>query len=61
MKKDDLNRLEDHIDRAMKKASSQGLDVIVYILTMAKLELANEIGERKLIHEHEQKSEVLPH
>ena len=48
MKNSDLDLLEDHIDRALEKASGQGLELVVYILTMAKLELANEIGDKTL-------------
>lgn len=48
MKDNDLDLLEGDIDRALQKASGLGLELVIYILTMAKLELANEIGDRKL-------------
>lgn len=47
MKEKDLDCLEGDIDRALQAASAMGLDLVVYILTMAKLELANEIGDRR--------------
>ena len=56
MKEKDLDRLEDDIDRALEKASGLGLDLVTYILMMAKLELANEIGDRKLMHLFDAKS-----
>ena len=59
MKEKDLDRLEDDIDRALRTASDMGLDMVVYILTMAKLELANEIGDRKLTRLFDPKPAVL--
>ena len=50
MREIDLNRLENDIDRALQNASELGLELVVYILTMAKLELSNEIGDRKLTY-----------
>jgi hypothetical protein len=48
MKNKELDLLEDDIDAALHKASGLGLELVVYILTMAKLELANEVGDRRL-------------
>jgi hypothetical protein len=59
MKENDLNRLERDIDRALQRASGLELEMVVYILTMAKLELANEIGDRKLTGLFEAKPAVL--
>lgn len=55
MNENDLDRLEGDIDRALQKASGLGLELVVYILAMAKLELANEIGDRKLMCPHDPK------
>jgi hypothetical protein len=49
MNEHELARIEGEIDRALQRASGLGLELVVYILTMAKLELANEIGDRKLM------------
>lgn len=48
MNENELRRIEGDIDRALQKASAQGLELVVYILTMAKLELASEIGDSRL-------------
>lgn len=59
MKEKDLNRLDGDIDRALQTASDMKLDLVVYILTMAKLELANEIGDRKFTRLFDPKPAVL--
>jgi hypothetical protein len=56
MKEHDLKQLEGDIDQALETASRLGLEMVAYILTMAKLELANEIGDRKLMRLFDQKA-----
>lgn len=41
-------KLEAEIESALKRAAKMDLQLMVYILTMAKLELENEVGDRML-------------
>jgi len=44
----ELARLQGEIERALLTASQMQLEFVVYILTMAKLELDNELGDQRL-------------
>lgn len=44
----DFAKLQSDIESALKRASKMDLQLMVYILTMAKLELENEMGDRRL-------------
>jgi hypothetical protein len=44
-RQDALRGLESDVDRMIGRASRHKLDLIVYILTMAKLELASQLEE----------------
>ena len=48
MTHNELARLHSEVEHALEAASQMHLELVVYILTMAKLELENELGERKL-------------
>ena len=44
----ELALLQSDIERALQRASLMKLEMVVYILTMAKLELETEMDDRKL-------------
>ena len=48
MKQTEIGKLQSDIESALRRASQMELDLMVYILTMAKLELENELDDRKL-------------
>jgi len=48
MKQTEIGKLQSDIESALGRASQMELDLMVYILTMAKLELENELDDRKL-------------
>ena len=48
MKQTEIGKLQSDIESALQRASQMDLELMVYILTMAKLELENELDDRKL-------------
>jgi hypothetical protein len=48
MKQTEIGKLHSDIESALRRASQMDLELMVYILTMAKLELENELDDRKL-------------
>jgi len=48
MKRTEIGKLQNEIESALRRAVQMDLELMVYILTMAKLELENELDDRKL-------------
>jgi len=48
MKQTEIGKLQSEIESALQRAVQMDLELMVYILTMAKLELENELDDRKL-------------
>jgi hypothetical protein len=48
MKQTEIGKLQSEIESALRRATEMDLQLMVYILTMAKLELENELDDRKL-------------
>ena len=48
MKQTEIGKLHSDIESALRRATEMDLELMVYILTMAKLELENELDDRKL-------------
>lgn len=55
----ELALLETDIENALQRASLMKLEMVVYLLSMAKLELATEMDDRKLRSLTEPKVSVL--
>jgi len=48
MKQTEIGKLQSEIESALRRAVQMDLELMVYILTMAKLELENELDDREL-------------